>query len=158
MQDCLKIRSHSPEQTKSIGKEIGKIAFCGCIIALCGELGTGKTVFVKGLAEGLEIDSFVTSPTFVIINEYSGKLPLYHFDVYRLKAEDLYELGYEEYFYGDGVTVIEWAQKINNLLPQEYLRVDFEYINESERQISLIGYGESYTNIIKKIKSLGEFC
>ncbi len=157
MRDNLKIISHSPEQTKNIGKEIGKIAFRGSVIALCGELGSGKTVFVKGLAEGLEVDSFVTSPTFVIINEYSGKLPLYHFDVYRLKAEDLYELGYEEYFYGDGVTVIEWACKINNLLPDEHLRVEFEYINESERQISLIGYGESYVEIIKKVRSLVRF-
>ncbi len=158
MQDDLKIISHTPEQTKIIGREIGKIAFQGCVIALCGELGSGKTVFVKGLAEGLEVDSFVTSPTFVLINEYSGRFPLYHIDVYRLESEeDMYELGYEEYFYGNGVTAIEWAQKISSLLPQEYLHIEFEYLGETERQISLVGYGENYARIIKKVKSLGDF-
>ncbi len=157
MQDSLKIVSHSPEQTKMIGREIGKLVFRGCLIALCGELGSGKTVFVKGLAEGLEVDDFITSPTFVLINEYSGRFPLYHIDVYRLKSEeDMYELGYEEYFYGNGVTAIEWAQKIISLLPEEHLHVNFEYLNETERQILLIGYGENYANIIKKIRSLGE--
>lgn len=157
MRDSLKIISHSSEQTKLIGKEIGKITFRGCVIALCGELGSGKTVFAKGLAEGLGVDSFITSPTFVLINEYSGRYPFYHFDVYRIRAEDMHELGYEEYFYGDGVTAIEWAQKISDLLPEEHLRIDFEYISESERQISLAGYGENYVNLIKKIKSLSKF-
>lgn len=157
MRDNLKIISHSPEQTKSIGREIGKVAFRGCVIALCGDLGSGKTVFVKGLAEGLEVDDFVTSPTFILINEYSGRFPLYHIDVYRLKSEDMYDLGYEEYFYGNGVTAIEWAQKISNLLPEEHLQINFEYLNETERQISIIGYGQNCINIIKKIRSLGEF-
>jgi phosphoribosylanthranilate isomerase len=151
------IISHSPEETKNIGKEIGEKSFAGTLIALCGDLGSGKTAFVQGLADGLDVKSFVTSPTFVIINQYKGRLPLYHIDTYRLRSsEDMYELGYEEFFYGDGITAIEWAQKVEELLPEEYLRIELTYIGESERQIILTPCGQKYIDLIEEAeKSIG---
>ena len=136
------IISHSPEFTRDLGEKIGKIINPGSVIALCGDLGSGKTVFAQGLAKGLGIKSIVTSPTFVIINEYEGRLPFYHIDTYRLLSpEDMQNLGYEEYFYGDGVTAIEWAQRIEELLPEEYLRLDFRVLGEFEREIKITYYG-----------------
>jgi tRNA threonylcarbamoyl adenosine modification protein YjeE len=150
----INIISKSPERTRNLGRQIGKMAFAGMVIALCGDLGSGKTAFTQGLAEGLEVKSFVTSPTFVIVNQYNGRLALYHIDTYRLRSsEDMFELGYEEFFYGDGVTAIEWAQKVEELLPEEYLRVELEYVSESERQITIKPYGQRYVDIVKQIKS-----
>jgi len=151
-EEATVILSHSPEETRSIGKGIGEKSFAGTVIALCGDLGSGKTTLVQGIAEGLAVKSFVTSPTFVIINQYNGNLPLYHIDTYRLRSsEDMYELGYEEFFYGDGITAIEWAHKIEELLPEEYLRIELTYVGESERQIVLIPYGQSYVDLIESI-------
>lgn len=150
----LVIISKSPDQTRNIGKIIGKTVSAGSVIALCGELGSGKTALTQGIAEGLEVDSFVTSPTFIIINQYRGRLLLYHIDTYRLKSlDDMYELGYEEFFYGDGVTVIEWAQKIEQLLPEEYLRIELEYVGESERKITIKPYGQIYIDIVNHIRN-----
>ena len=151
--DAFTFISKSPEITKDIAKEIGSKIDKGTVIALCGDLGAGKTAFVQGLAKGLEIKAFVTSPTFVIINQYKGRLPLYHIDTYRLMSNDeMYELGYEEFFYGDGVTAIEWAQKIEELLPEEYLRIELEYVGESERKMTLIPYGQKNIELIKEVK------
>ena len=152
-EESIILISHSPDETKNIGKEVGKRSLAGTVIALCGDLGSGKTTFTQGLAEGLEVKSFVTSPTFVIINQYSGKLQLYHIDTYRLRSlEDMYDLGYEEFFYGNGVTAIEWAQKIEELLPEEYLRVELTYMGESERQIILIPYGQIYIDLLEGVE------
>jgi len=150
----LTIMSHSPEFTKDMGAEIGRNAHPGSVMALCGDLGAGKTVFGQGVAAGLGVNVPVTSPTFVIINEYEGKYPLYHIDTYRLNSsEDLWELGYEEYFYGDGVTVIEWAQKIGDLLPEEYLRVEFKVTGELDREIVVIPYGLKYVELVRALNA-----
>jgi tRNA threonylcarbamoyl adenosine modification protein YjeE len=150
----LAIMSHSPEFTKDMGAEIGRNAYPGSVMALCGDLGAGKTVFAQGVAAGLGVNVPVTSPTFVIINEYEGKYPLYHIDTYRLNsAEDLWELGYEEYFYGDGVTVIEWAQKIEGLLPEEYLRVEFKITGEFDREIAFIPFGRKYLGLVEELSA-----
>jgi phosphoribosylanthranilate isomerase len=150
--ESIRIASHSPECTSNIGKEIGRRAERGSVIALCGDLGTGKTVFAQGVAAGLGVKAMVTSPTFVIINEYEGKYPFYHIDIYRLtSSEDMRELGYEEYFYGDGVTVIEWAQEIEDLLPEEYLRVELKILGESDREIALIPFGRKYVGLVEDI-------
>lgn len=147
------IVSHSPEFTRKLGEEIGRRIHQGSVIALCGDLGTGKTVFAQGVAVGLEVKNHVTSPTFIIINEYEGKYPLYHIDTYRLfSSEDMRHLGYEEYFYGDGVTVIEWAQKIEDLLPEEYLRVELDVSGESDREIALIPFGEEFVRLVEKLE------
>ena len=111
----------SPKETFELGKKIGLEAKAGEIICLYGDLGVGKTVFTQGFAKGLGIDEAVNSPTFTIIQEYDeGRLPLYHFDVYRIgDPEEMYEIGYEDYFYGQGVCLIEWAKLIEELIPDE---------------------------------------
>lgn len=116
------------QDTFSIAVEIGKKACPGDIYCLEGELGTGKTVFAKGLAEGLGIDEPITSPTFTIVQEYySGRIPLYHFDVYRIAdIEEMYEIGYEGYFFGEGVCLVEWASRIEELLPAECRKILME--------------------------------
>ncbi len=109
----------SAAETASIGEEMGRNASPGDVITLSGDLGVGKTVFAKGLARGLGITEPVTSPTFTIVCEYeTGRIPLYHFDVYRIAdPEEMYEIGHEDYFYGDGICLIEWAELIDELLP-----------------------------------------
>lgn len=117
--------SFTPEDTFQIGEEIARQAKPGEIYTLNGDLGVGKTVFTKGIASGLGIKEPVTSPTFTIIQEYdSGRLPLYHFDVYRIgDPEEMDEIGYEDYFYGQGICLIEWAELIEELIPPEAVRV-----------------------------------
>ena len=115
------IESFSREDTFALGRKLGETAKQGEIYALSGDLGTGKTVFAKGFAAGLGIDSDVTSPTFTILQVYEeGRLPLYHFDAYRIgDEEEMYEIGYEEYFFGDGVTLVEWPEMIEGLIPED---------------------------------------
>ncbi len=110
--------SKSYEETKEIAAELAKTLKAGDVLCMYGDLGAGKTAFVQGLAKGLGIDGHVTSPTFTIVNEYYGRLPMYHFDVYRVAdSDEMYEIGYEEYIFGEGVSVIEWPQLIADILP-----------------------------------------
>ncbi len=118
---------YSEEETKNIGYKLSQKAKVGDIFCLNGDLGVGKTVFTKGFAEGLEISDHITSPTFTILNEYNGRLPFYHFDVYRISdADEMYDIGYEEYFFGDGVCLIEWAELIKELLPENVCWINIE--------------------------------
>lgn len=113
-----KYESYREEDTLSLAKKLGETANKGDIFCLIGDLGVGKTVFSKGFAQGMEIDEHITSPTFTIVHEYEGELPLYHFDVYRISdASEMDEIGYEEYFYGAGVCLIEWADIIPEIIP-----------------------------------------
>jgi len=140
--------SNSPNETIEIAAKLAKRFKPGTFVALIGDLGSGKTVFTKGIAKGLGVKEYkyVNSPSFVIIKEYKGKIPLYHFDVYRLKSsDDLETVGYEEYFYGKGVTVVEWADKIRDVLPERHIEVQFEHVGESVRKIKI-------KNKISKIK------
>jgi len=115
------------EETEKIGELLAKEACEGDVFCLDGELGVGKTVFSKGFARGLDIGEQVTSPTFTIVNEYKGRLPLYHFDVYRISSEEeMEETGYEEYFYGEGVSLVEWAALIPGLIPEDAYHVSIE--------------------------------
>lgn len=119
--------SYSEESTLDFAKDLGMKASKGEIFCLIGDLGVGKTVFSKGFALGLEIDDHITSPTFTIVHEYEGRLPLYHFDVYRISDEyEMEEIGYEEYFYGDGVCLIEWANIIPEIIPEyaKYITIE----------------------------------
>lgn len=131
--------SKSALQTINIGKRLGKVLKKGDIIALVGDLGSGKTTLTSGIAAGLEVKDYVRSPTFTLINEYQGRIPLYHFDLYRLSClTDLEELGYQEYFYGEGATIIEWAQKCKELLPQNHLRIELKVVDKGKsRQINI---------------------
>ena len=117
--------THSPEETFSIGQQLGREAAPGQVYTLIGDLGVGKTVFTQGVAAGLGIAGPVNSPTFTIMQIHEeGRLPFYHFDVYRIgDVEEMDEIGYEDYFYGDGVCLIEWANLIREILPQHYYRI-----------------------------------
>ena len=116
----------SEADTFELGRRLGLSAGPGEIYCLCGDLGVGKTVFAKGFAEGLGVKDTVSSPTFTIVKEYdSGRLPLYHFDVYRISdSDEMYELGYEEFFFGSGVCLIEWAELISELIPEGAVKIE----------------------------------
>lgn len=120
--------TNSPEETFELGRQIGNDIVAGSVITLSGDLGVGKTVFAQGFAKGLGIDEPINSPTFTIVQVYDeGRIPLYHFDVYRIADPDeMYEIGYEEYFFGEGVCLIEWAELIQELLPENVIRVKIE--------------------------------
>ena len=124
----MTIDSNSARETLELGKKMGEQAVPGTVYTLTGELGTGKTVFTQGFAEGLGISEPVSSPTFTILQEYdSGRLPFYHFDVYRISdVEEMEEIGYEDYIYGEGVCLIEWADLIEELLPGQRCRIVIE--------------------------------
>ena len=136
-----------------MGRLIGEILERGDVVALIGELGSGKTCLTQGLAKGLGVEENVpvVSPTFTLINEYPGKIPLIHLDVYRLSGpRDLEDMGYEEYFEGGGIIVIEWAEKIRDILPAKTLFVGMRYIDENTREMILEGPGET----IRKLEEL----
>lgn len=119
--------SNSPEETFEIAFEMGKNAKPGDVFCLNGDLGVGKTIFAKGFAKGLEIEDCVNSPTFTIVSEYEGRIPLYHFDVYRIgDEEEMFEIGCEEYFYGNGVCLIEWAELIKSIIPDKHMTITIE--------------------------------
>lgn len=128
MLEKQKIVSTSVEETFSLGRQIGESVTPGSVLTLVGDLGVGKTVFTQGLAEGLGITDAVNSPTFTIVQIYEeGRIPLYHFDVYRIgDISEMDEIGYEDYFYGDGVCLIEWANLIEELLPEQYIEIRIE--------------------------------
>ena len=133
---------HNEQEVEAYGIRLGRKAHPGQVIALTGDLGAGKTTLTKAIARGLGISETVTSPTFTIVKEYrSGRLPLFHFDVYRIgDVEEMYELGYEEYFFGDGVCVIEWADLIEELIPEDALRISIAYGQNEEERIYTCTY------------------
>ena len=142
--DTFRFVSNSEEDTKTLAKKISATLMAGDIVCLSGELGAGKTTFVKGLAEGLHIkENKVNSPTFVFMNVYSGKkgknsVELYHFDLYRAtRPEDVFTLDYEEYFYGQGICVVEWAERLGPLMPKKYLQVNFAHQGDQRRAIEV---------------------
>ena len=131
--------SASPDETRRIGREFGANLRQGAVVALVGQLGAGKTQLVKGLAAGMEARGEVTSPTFTLIHEYTGgRLPVYHFDFFRIEDRPSAErLGLDEYFFGDGISVVEWADKFPDVIPAGALWVSFETKSENERLITL---------------------
>jgi len=136
--------SDSPERTREIGSLLGGLLQKGDIVALIGGLGAGKTCFVQGLAKGLGIsdDEYVRSPSFIILNEYKGKIPLYHIDLYRVNGEEeLRELNLEEYLYGNGITVVEWADKGLVFPVEALIKVNFSYIDDYRRKLDFDGNG-----------------
>jgi len=130
------IISRSENESLSLGMELGKSARPGTVYALCGDLGSGKTVLARGIARGLGITDDITSPTFTLLEIYEGAPPLYHFDLYRIeRAAEFVELGFEEYWEGEGVSVIEWAERAAGMLPESTIHIYLEYHNEHERKI-----------------------
>jgi tRNA threonylcarbamoyladenosine biosynthesis protein TsaE len=138
-----------------LGKTIGKWIEHPLVIGLSGDLGSGKTAFVQGLAAGLEVpgEYYITSPTFTLINEYPGRFPLFHIDLYRLDGiSDLEDIGLDELLYDQAVIAIEWAEKMSPDLPAEHLTITFEIADDDHRRISLIAYGHHLVNLIKALE------
>jgi len=141
------------DETIALGEKLGRLLRSGDIILLYGELGSGKTVFTKGIAKGLEINEPITSPTFTLVNEHRGRISLYHFDLYRLDDYTaLYDIGYEEYFYDEGVCAIEWPERLGPLLPKERLEVIIQKgEKEDERVILFKDFGRRYEELLKEM-------
>lgn len=151
--------TQSPFETVRLGRRIGRLLHAGDIVALTGELGTGKTHLIKGLAAGAGVrePSYVSSPSFTFIHEYSGKIPFYHIDLYRLGSEkEAEELGLEEFLGNVGITAIEWADKISSRLPQDLLLIRLSYVDERSRSIEISGTGKHYEEIVKSLSAQGE--
>ena len=145
-----KITTKSEMETIRIAQDFESEKFPNMVICLDGELGSGKTVFTKGIANALGIKESITSPTFSIIKEYDGELPLYHMDVYRLDG-NTEGIGIEEYFNKGGVVVIEWADTIKDILPKEYLHIKFKVIDENKRLLILTPYGRQYEELCEAV-------
>ncbi len=148
--------SHSPDDTVKLGITLGRILNSGCVVGLIGELGSGKTCLVKGIAHGINrtAENEVTSPTFTILQEYDGRVPFYHFDAYRLSGvEDLETVGFEDYISGEGIAVIEWADRIKEALPAECLFVYLEVTDKNNRLLAFKAHGKMFKEILVKMKN-----
>jgi len=146
--------STSPEQTRALGEAVGRLADAGDLIALTGELGAGKTLFVGGLARGLGVDpaTYVSSPTFTIMHRYGGRLPLYHIDLYRIETPEAFaSLGLDEYLQGDGVAAIEWAEHGWGCLPKEMLTFRLRYTGSDTRTIEIVPEGDRYVRLVQAL-------
>lgn len=148
------IISCSPDQTFEMGRTLGRLLKNGDLILFTGDLGAGKTMMIKGIADGLGIEEYnITSPTFTVINEYQGRFKLNHIDLFRINnVDDLYTTGIEEYFSSNGITAIEWAERIEALLPDEFLRINILIEGETDRRIFIEGCGERYKWLAKNLK------
>ncbi|MDO8473357.1 MAG: tRNA (adenosine(37)-N6)-threonylcarbamoyltransferase complex ATPase subunit type 1 TsaE [Dehalococcoidia bacterium] len=146
------LTTHSPEETQALGFAIGKHAQAGDVILLAGQLGAGKTCLTQGIAWGLGVKEYALSPSFVLVREYKGRLQLYHMDLYRLeRLEEISDLGLDDYLYGKGVCVVEWADRGLELMPEEHLAVEIGYTSDTEREIILTGRGNRYRGLIAKL-------
>ncbi len=152
MQQELTFVIENEEKMKAFGLELGEMLKSGDVVCLTGDLGAGKTTLTKAIAVGLGIDDYVTSPSYTIVNEYEGRLPLYHFDVYRINdAEEMYELGYEDYFFGSGVCIIEWAGMVEDLLPEERIWIEIYQGDVFEKRNVTI---KAQPEILKKLEGI----
>ncbi|HIE26163.1 TPA: tRNA (adenosine(37)-N6)-threonylcarbamoyltransferase complex ATPase subunit type 1 TsaE [Candidatus Poribacteria bacterium] len=149
--------THSPTETQELGYRIGKLLKKGSIVALIGDLGAGKTCLTQGIARGIGIDAnqVVNSPSYILINEYTGSCPVYHIDLYRIRdSAELDDLGLEEYIYGHGICVIEWADRLLESLPESYLKILLSHAKtEDTRTIEIINVGAEYTKLIEGLIS-----
>ena len=151
----LEFTTNSPEETRQLGRYVGLSARPGDVYLLSGRLGAGKTCLTQGIAWGLGIKEYAASPTFVLMREMTGgRLPLYHIDLYRLdRLEEIADLGLDDYFYGKGVCVVEWAEKGINILPTEHLQLQIDYISEERRRFVITPSGERYGEMIGSLES-----
>ena len=148
----IELISQSPEQTQQLGINMGKLALPGDVFLLSGELGTGKTCLTQGIAWGLGIEEYAMSPSFVIMREHYGRLPLYHIDLYRLdRIEESMDLGLDDYLYGSGVCVVEWAEKALSIMPVKHLLIEISYLSDTERSFRMKPSGESYLELADRL-------
>jgi tRNA threonylcarbamoyladenosine biosynthesis protein TsaE len=153
---ALVVLSTSARITMSLGRNLAKLVKGGEIIGLRGELGTGKTTFVRGFCEGIGVNqtAWVRSPTFTLINEYHGRLPVYHIDLYRIgRAEEIEALNLREYLYSDGVSLIEWIERLPPDEIDEYLEVTLAHNNGSKRQVAFTAHGKQYEEMVEQLRS-----
>ncbi|MGE5474636.1 MAG: tRNA (adenosine(37)-N6)-threonylcarbamoyltransferase complex ATPase subunit type 1 TsaE [Ignavibacteriales bacterium] len=155
------IITKSENETRAFAEKLGSILSAGDILCISGNLGAGKTVFASGISRGLGISEQISSPTFTIVNEYSGKLPFYHFDAYRINSDEFLDIGGDEYLYSEGVTLIEWPENISDILPKEKLEILINYQDDSSedfqtRKISLLPCGQRYIERIRQLNLLEE--
>ncbi len=144
--------SRGPQDTQSLGARLGELAAPGDVLLLLGRLGAGKTCLVQGLARGLGVEDYVPSPTFVLMREYKGRLPLYHVDLYRLEnAAEIADLGLDDYFYGEGVSVVEWADRAMQLLPPEHLLVEIIFQSTNQRRIHMEAAGKRHGELLSRL-------
>lgn len=150
----MEIKLNGLKDTEEFGIRLGKLLKPGDIVCLNGDLGAGKTTMTQSIGVGLDIDEYITSPTFALINLYKGRMVVYHFDVYRLEnVDELYDLGFDEYFYGNGVCIIEWAEKIEKLIPVDRIVIDIKKNTHlDDRILHISGHGNRYEEIIKELK------
>ena len=151
----MEIKLNGLKDTEEFGIRFGKLLKPGDIVCLNGDLGAGKTTMTKSIGIGLDVEEYITSPTFTLINMYKGRMVVYHFDVYRLEnVDELYDLGFDEYFFGEGVCIIEWAEKIDRLIPKDRIIIDIKKLTDNidERILHISGYGNRYEEMIKELK------
>ena len=150
----LIFKTSSADETIKFGEKLGRLLAAGHVIALVGELGAGKTTLVKGIVQGLGVKDrrAVKSPTFSLLHKYEGRIPIFHFDAYRLEGvQDMLDIGSDEIIFGNGVSIIEWADRALGCLPEEYLKITLIAVSENERKIELCSYGRCYDEIIDKL-------
>jgi tRNA threonylcarbamoyladenosine biosynthesis protein TsaE len=151
--NTLKFKTHNAEETQQLGVSLGKLAEPGDIFLLIGELGAGKTCLTQGIAYGLDIQEYTLSPSFVIMRELHGRLSLYHMDFYRLEnIVEISDLGLDDYLFGQGVCVIEWANRGLTVLPEDHLLIKIDYLNDNERNFIIEPKGERYIRMVKQLK------
>lgn len=149
----IELVSHSPEQTRQLGEKIGQLAQAGDVILLSGELGAGKTCLTQGIAWGLGIQEYALSPTFVIMREMHGRLTLYHIDLYRLdNIEESIDLGLDDYLYGQGICVVEWAEKALSIMPRNHLLIEISYLSDTGRSFHLKPCGRRYQEMVDRLE------
>jgi tRNA threonylcarbamoyladenosine biosynthesis protein TsaE len=154
-EESVEIVTRGPKETIRLGKSIGEQLRPGDVVALIGDLGAGKTTLAKGIAAGagVEDENEVTSPTFVLVNEYQGRFPVYHADLYRLQgALEVEDLGWEEFIFGKGISLLEWAEKIPEILPEERIEVRIYWIGPGERRFLIAGKGAQAKDILLMIR------
>jgi tRNA threonylcarbamoyladenosine biosynthesis protein TsaE len=148
------VNTNCPEETVALGISLARLLAPGDFIALTGDLGAGKTQFARGVASGLHVDPSIpiTSPTYTLLNIYQGRLPLYHFDLYRLQgAQDVVDLGFDEYFYGEGVCLVEWAERLAGEIPREHLTICFSHSGDDTRILEFIPSGQRAEDILRNL-------
>ncbi len=151
--NMFNLTTHSPEETQQIGISIGQTAQAGDLILLVGNLGAGKTCLTQGICWGAGFNGFASSPSFVLVKEYQGRLMIYHIDLYRLDdIEEIAELGLDDYLYSDGLCVIEWADKAPDYFPSDHLLISIDHVSEIKRNLRIEGNGLRYTQFMEQLK------